>query len=233
MSDRDDTRAPPSWPDDDAPPTEEELRDAARLRDALETPAHPEHGDATDLARALRAAWEPATLDAAVHDAVLGEVLATMPTEDELREAARLREALEEPARPDQEGSSAEVVLAGALRAAWSPRELSAAENAAVVAEALRHAPGHGRGAVRELRPRRAVVRIAFGVVAGGLALAASIVVYVSAPSDEVPLAHARSTEPLFTEPFRAGEASARIDRIASARASDFRDNRFARWGVR
>jgi hypothetical protein len=89
------------------------------------------------------------------------------------------------------------------------------------------------------LEPRAArarVVRIAFGFVSGGLALAASIVLVVtSAPvhGTEAPLAKARSTQPLFSEPFKPGETSARIDRIASARASDFRDNRFTKWGVR
>jgi hypothetical protein len=45
-----------------------------------------------------------------------------------------------------------------------------------------------------------------------------------------------RSAADLFdpTTPFpRAGGESARVDRIASARASDLRDNRFAAWGVR
>ena len=46
----------------------------------------------------------------------------------------------------------------------------------------------------------------------------------------------ARSADALFdaTTPFpRHGEESARIDRIASARAADLRQNRFAAWGVK
>ena len=65
------------------------------------------------------------------------------------------------------------------------------------------------------------------------LAIAASVVVWMNASSAEVPLARARSTQPLFDEPFKVGDASARIDKIAVARASDFRGNRFAQWGVR
>ena len=49
-------------------------------------------------------------------------------------------------------------------------------------------------------------------------------------------LVRARSADDLFdaTTPFpRHGEESARIDRIASARAADLRRNRFAAWGVK
>jgi len=60
-----------------------------------------------------------------------------------------------------------------------------------------------------------------------------------SAPSE--PVFRVRSTQPLFEEPFqasaatgaRASHGSARIDRIAMARASDFRENEFSRWGAR
>jgi hypothetical protein len=43
-----------------------------------------------------------------------------------------------------------------------------------------------------------------------------------------------RSTDDLFdpAEKFEVGRSSARIDRIASARSSDLRRNRFASWGV-
>jgi hypothetical protein len=49
-------------------------------------------------------------------------------------------------------------------------------------------------------------------------------------------LVPARSTLELFdpAEPFpREGEETSRIDRIAGARASDLRKNRYATWGVR
>jgi hypothetical protein len=97
---------------------------------------------------------------------------------------------------------------------------------------------GQGKQAsnVIVMRRRATVVRVAFGFVAGGLALAASVVFVVTSapgPGSEAPLAKARTTQPLFSEPFKPGETSARIDRIASARAADFRDNRFTKWGVR
>jgi hypothetical protein len=37
-----------------------------------------------------------------------------------------------------------------------------------------------------------------------------------------------RSTQPLFKQPFKPGDAAARIDRIAMARERDYRENRFA-----
>jgi hypothetical protein len=49
-------------------------------------------------------------------------------------------------------------------------------------------------------------------------------------------LVRARSADDLFdaATPFpRRGEESARMDRIASARAADLRRNRFASWGVK
>jgi hypothetical protein len=47
-------------------------------------------------------------------------------------------------------------------------------------------------------------------------------------------LIRSRSTDDLFepAEKFEVGHTSARIDRIASARSSDLRRNRFAAWGV-
>jgi hypothetical protein len=85
-------------------------------------------------------------------------------------------------------------------------------------------------------RQNRAVVTIG---VAAALSLAAGAVL-VFGGSHERPadvaasLTPTRSTQALFDEPFaRTGGQSARIDRIASARAADLRENRFARWGVR
>jgi hypothetical protein len=46
-------------------------------------------------------------------------------------------------------------------------------------------------------------------------------------------LALSRSTAELFPEGIpRSGGTSVRVDRIAYARAQDYRQNRFARWGA-
>lgn len=233
MSDRDDDRHEPDELDPDAPASEEEVLASQRLRDALESArgagasfpadASPE----VELALSLRAAWDPETLSADESRALLDAT----PSADEQALAAALRDALarkHEPRVGDPEGAH----LARALRAAFSPAALDAASHQAIIDVALAKMPAGGR--VIAIGSRRArVVRIAFGVVTGGLALAASIVLVVTTHAPEAPLARARTTQPLFSEPFRPGETSARIDRIASARASDFRDNRFTKWGVR
>jgi hypothetical protein len=196
---------------DDAPPSEEELAASKRLRDALEDPSI-EDPDA-DLARSLRAAFDPAAIDASAHAQIVDDV----PTAEELELAAELREALD--ADP----------MVQALAAAWRPKEINSIEHGQIVAKALPPAAKQGGR----------VVRVTFGFVAGAIAIAASVVVWMNAPhaQSEAPLARARSTQPLFQsyDGFKSGEASAtaRIDKIAIARAGDYRDNRFAKWGVR
>jgi hypothetical protein len=150
------------------------------------------------------------------------------PSEEERAEAERLRAALDDPARV-HEGAE----LARALSSAWSPRDLTAAQHGELVTRALARRDG--------TRRRATVVRVSFGASAF-LALAASVALVVWSGSSHVSsmraaaaaLAVSRSTQPLFDERFAAvGGESARIDRIAMARAADLRDNEFARWGVR
>jgi hypothetical protein len=152
------------------------------------------------------------------------------PTEEELAESRKLREALDDATTPSDSSEDAE--LARSLAAAWSPRDLTAEQHAALVEKALEWRDG--------LRRRRGrVVRVTFG--AGAIvALAASVLLVVrgdrQAPEamHGVALAVSRSTQPLFPERFApTGGESSRIDRIAMARAADLRDNEFAKWGVR
>jgi hypothetical protein len=211
-------------PDPDAPATEEEIRESRRLRDALD-----EGGDhpLADLARAAKAAdaggeLAPAELDAIVLAALAGEPAAS---EEEAAAAEELRAGLEDASRVN-EGAD----FARALRAAWAPREIGRVEHARIVEGAI--APKKQESGGR-------VIRVAFGAVATITALAASVWIFVSVQSPEVQrgataeLAKARSTQPLFDEPFKAGSSTARIDKIAVARSTDFRENRFKRWGVR
>lgn len=149
------------------------------------------------------------------------------PTAQELAEAAALRDELERAV-----ATSPLASLGLALRAANTPRDLDAAAHAELIDAAVRNF---------KPKPQRSnVIRIAFGgTVASVLAVAAGLVLLLqqSAPNQvataRVELAAARSTEPLFAEPFRPGQTSARIDRIAMARGQDYRENRFRRWGVR
>ena len=190
--------------DDDS--TEEERADAARLRDALETLDVHVRDDDAKLARALRAAFGPEALPPAELDSIVDLALAS---DAELAVAASLRD----------EGAH----LVDALAAAWRPKALAADAPDALAAKALRKAPGR----------RNVIVRVTFGAV-GVLALAASIALLVhGSAANELPLACTRTTQPLFREPFGSRDASARIDTIAMARASEYRNNRFAKWGVR
>lgn len=212
--------------DPDAPPSAEERAASARLRDALDDPSAP--APDLDLLSALRAAWSPEPLEERVHVELLRDLPASP---DELRVAAELRDALDDGARADR-AATPEQELAVALRSAWRPAQLGDDAHRAIVAEALDEPR-----AVIALRPRARTKRVALTAGAATvLALAASVVFWLATaahPSRQAPLAKARSTQPLFDEPFKPGETSARIDRIAIARASDYRDNRFATWGVR
>lgn len=151
------------------------------------------------------------------------------PSEEELTEATQLRDALEDPA-----STHSDAELARALSAAWSPSDLRSNDQRTLVDRALaRHAERRRRA--------RVVVRASFGAgtlvaLAAGVALIAG---NLSAPppstrAASVALVPTRSTQPLFPETFaKAGGETARVDRIAMARAADLRDNEFARWGVR
>ncbi len=149
------------------------------------------------------------------------------PSEGELAAAVALRDALDDPARA-HEGAA----LLRAVAEAHAPRAIDEAEHDAIVARAVARMP-----AARTSRPRARALAFGFGAA---LALAAGLVLVARGRDDgpaDAPaavLARARSTQPLFDEPFaRSGARSARIDRIARARSADLRDNRFAMRGVR
>jgi hypothetical protein len=230
--DRDDARRAGAEIDPDASASAEEVAAAARLRDQLERPIAGDTLDGDlDLIESLRAAWSPDPLDARAH----AEMLDDLPMNaEELALAAELRDALDTSA-PDASTKTSDVAaqreLAVVLRSAWAPRALSEDEHRAIVVKAI---AAHAEGKVVPLVPRPRPVQLAVVATTTVLALAASLVVWMTtAPPAETPLARARSTQPLFSEPFKAYDPSARIDRIAVARASDYRDNRFAKWGVR
>jgi hypothetical protein len=155
-------------------------------------------------------------------------------SEEESARGEELRLALEDPTR-----SNADAELARALSVAHSPREIAPEAHAAIVERVISAAKTSGVHG----RRRSNVIRVTFGVAAAALSLAAGIFFVVGSLSQHdaeaptaqaaLPLVQLRSTQSLFREPFREGNASARIDRIAMARSSDLRDNRFSRWGVR
>jgi hypothetical protein len=195
------------WPDDDALASEPELTPAAEQ----------------ELAEALRAAWDPAPLEARRHAELLEQALTdpfAPPTEEEARESERLRQALDagDESHPD-------VKLLRALSAARDPSPIAPAAAERARTSAAKSAP----------RSRSNVVFVTFG--AAVLAAAASFLFVMGSVTRDKPsaerLAPSRSTTELFEREFEQGETTERIDRIASARAHDLRENRYAMWGAR
>ncbi|HMI83923.1 MAG TPA: hypothetical protein VK550_07500 [Polyangiaceae bacterium] len=148
--------------------------------------------------------------------------------------------------------------LANALRAAVLPREISAARHREMLDRALAPHGEGSRGALFE-RPREAARRagvpraetstvayLALGSAACLVAMAAAVVLVIrgAAPDASMAaktsveqagtaLALSRSTVDLFPEGIpRSGGTTGRVERIAYARARDFRQNQFARWGA-
>jgi hypothetical protein len=208
------------------PFTAEELAEAEALRDALDRGEEP----AADL---LRAAFSPGALGEADLDAIVARALGdeSAATTAEREGADRLRAELEG-AAPRQLSAPLH-----ALRLAAKPTEIAPERNEALIAAAFRRARGR-MAVVRRIAP------VTMAALAGVAALAAGVALFVGkppAPSEgagapTAALIRARSAEDLFdpATPFpRSGEESARIDRIAGARARDLRRNRFTAWGVR
>jgi len=188
--------------------------------DELDTSEWLEPQAEAALAQALRSAFAPAELDPARHRAILEAALEdplAPPSADELRESERLRQALE-----NDDADHPAAALARALRAAAHPVPLEPERGRRVTERALSRRPN--------------VVFVAFGAAA--LAAAAAFALSFTSPRLEkgaaLPaLARSRSTAQLFHERFEPGQASARIDRIATLREREWRDNQYALWGLR
>jgi hypothetical protein len=183
---------------------------------------------------ALEAALRPGELELSAHERSIARALEdplAPPTHEELASAELLRRAL------DGEDAHEDAALLEALR----PSDLATAQAATARAveralaanadEGTRPAAGTPRGPGR-------VIFVVFGA-AGALAAAAAVLLLVtSVPAPPSSLgqdayARPRSTAPLFDEPFDTSATTARIDRIASSRGRELRDNRYAAWGAR
>jgi hypothetical protein len=166
------------------------------------------------------------------------------PSEEELRAAGTLRHALE-----SEDAKEGIAELAQSIRAVAAPRALPPERHREILNQALGGtAPReHARQAVVATRPRASkVAYLALGGAAGVLAMAAAVALVIrgGAPDREVAsrtsaararsvMAFSRSTAELFPEGIpKSGGTTDRIDRIAYARAQDFRQNQFARWAA-
>jgi hypothetical protein len=178
------------------------------------------------LSEMLQNAWSPRELDAARHERLLQAALEDPFAEaspEELAESERLRQAL------DGHGDHEHLRLARALSAAFEPRLERPLPSPELEPKAIGGRSGR-------------VIYYRFAALGAALAVAAAVVLRLtpelrqsSAPAPDLAslaLAQSRSTAALF-QAGSVGAPSERIDRIASARSRELRDNRYALWGVR
>jgi hypothetical protein len=188
-----------------------------------------------ELVRALRSAWTPGDIDPAVNEALIAAALEdplAPPTDEELVESERLRQALE------GEGDHPDARLARALRVAAAPPPIAELTSERIVRSAI----GPKRGSERSRRGT--VLVVSFGAASALLAIAASWFVFERPAIDQgteyakraVPLSElavSRSTSAMFHEKFETTGTTDRVDRIALERSRELRSNRYALWGVR
>lgn len=203
--------------------------------------AHASQDDETELAlaEALAAAVRPEAIDPKRHASVLTAAFAAHgdathplapPSPEERMAASRLARALEHGS--NDAGAALLRDLAAITPGADAATSGAASERA--LRRALDQVPA---------RPARSNVVFAwFGGAAAVLAAAAAVSLVIGDPEpagrtrSRTAFAESRSAAPLFAEQLAAGaelSASARIDRIASVRARELRDNRYLAWGVR
>jgi len=193
-------------------------------RDAEQVAPELDAAEELALGELLRSAFRPSEIDPQRHELLLSAALEdpfAEPSPEELAESERLRQAL------DGEGDHEDLRLARALSAAFAPS----------IERPLPALPA------QTARARRGqVVYFRFAAVTTALAVAAAVLLQVTsrAPESSAPapdltplaLAQSRSTAAFF-HPDSAGAPSERIDRIASVRGRELRNNRYALWGVR
>src|SRR6478735_3245690 len=178
------------------------------------------------LAALLRHAFRPSEIDPARHERLLSAALEdpfSDASAEELIESERLRQALE------GQGDHQDLRLARALSAAFSPNFDQPLPE-----------PERAEPLPRKRAPQ--VVFYRFAALGSALAIAAAVLLQLtpgqrksSAPAPDLAtlaLAQSRSTAAFFRAD-SAGAPSERIDRIASVRSRELRDNRYALWGVR
>jgi hypothetical protein len=197
-------------------PTERDSEQAAPELDAAEE---------LRLSELLRNAFRPAEIDPQRHERLLSVAFEdpfAEPSPEELVESERLRHAL------DGRGDHDDLRLARALSAAFAPSIDQPLAEPVLKAKA-RTRPGQ-------------VIFYRFAAVTTALAVAAAVLLRLTSHAPEssttapdlttLALAQSRSTATFFRAD-SAGAPSERIDRIASVRSRELRDNRYALWGVR
>lgn len=212
--------------DEGAAATSIEQADADRLRSALEEHDALRSGkvvagpgaraelpaeSSASAAVAMRAAWAPSAISVARNDALVSRALSNAASK-----------GAEERGVAKKGGSSNEAPAPISLRRfRIGPRTLATMTAVVAMAAGVLLMVGRlGHESAPSQTASMAQAPAATAVAAG----------------ERAPRIAARSTQGLFdaATPFpRSGGESARVDRIATARAADLRANRFAAWGVR
>jgi hypothetical protein len=188
------------------------------------------------LSALLRHALAPSEITKSRHEQLLRAALEdpfAEPSAEELVHSERLRRALE------GAGDHADLDLARALATAHAPSTAAPKVDPPLAEAPLRVSEASLAGAPPK-KAHSTIFYLRFGGMAAGLAAAAALLLAIQsrtglAPAPDLPalaLAQSRSTAPLF-QSAAPEPPSARIDRIASVREHDLRDNRYALWGVR
>jgi len=139
------------------------------------------------------------------------------PTDEELAESERLRQALDEPrsAHPGAE-------LARALRNAVDPRPIDELSHRRLLDRAL------------PKKSRRIEIAVLFAAAAAFLVAAFAFGTQRPSATAAAALVGPHTTQGLFSEPFpREGKTSARVDAIALSRGRDLRQNKWTKWGLK
>lgn len=237
-----------------APATRVEQQEAEHLAGELAGKVVGDGSDHLQLARALRAANAPRPIDRITHERILKRALGA-EAKPAVRRGARIAmisglfvaaAALAmffTTTTRDANAPAAEAVAGAPAPAATAAAAAPAAagdqprsDRAAKVAEAPargRAESKYGRAAAPSPRPFAEPPGAPAAAAAEEARPAAARADDLTAVAAYVP---SRSTDDLFdrnTQFPKTGGESARIDRIAMARASDLRQNRFAAWGVR
>ncbi|MFO0585983.1 MAG: hypothetical protein U0441_00520 [Polyangiaceae bacterium] len=217
----------------DAAPTRAEAEDADRLRVALDehdaeragqlvrgpgAKAAPRDDSAAVTAVALRAAWAPTPIGATRNEALISRALEASAAANTTTGGGAANDGA------SKRGNPIEPAPLSLRRFRIQPRTI--AGMTAVVAMAAGVMLLLGRLGTSSAPPPSSVAQ----------APAAAATAVAMSPSPSAPRIAARSTQEMFdaATPFpRSGGESERVDRIAAARASDLRANRFAAWGVR
>ncbi len=185
-----------------------------------------------DLILALKNAWTPSALDDDEADARLNAAL-FLEEDQELQSAIRAAWS-PHPLSADEGAARLEAALGGDedaafvadLQSAFLPQDLAPAVHAALISKALEQSQ-------ESQPPQRSVVVRFFprvAAAASAFAIAAGVFLTVRGPARPTTISVASGDSLVASEALAT--PGARTERMARARASDYRENRFRSFGL-